>query len=160
MVGTDPYYNIFELEASLLGSTTISIDVPSTSIVLVNLIADRVEGGLDVTISHTNHGVILNDDFSPQRLLWNVPTAVNFISSTTARPGPYSFKGTMLNRLGSFYFDARGQPAEFQGQLFADTVGVSGMDFVCGGHFVGFTSKSCGNSGSTNSVRRNDEFGF
>ncbi|CAB9499808.1 expressed unknown protein [Seminavis robusta] len=174
LTGTDPVYNVFTLQAESLAAFTISIDAPTTSFVLINVVSSS--DPVTVEIQPQVQGVVLRQGMDPSRVLWNFEPAVHLVSVTDPpRSSPYLFFGTLLNRLGSMRFDAQGQRAEFVGQIFVNNLHLTQLRFECGGHFVGLRPQSCGPGQGASSeeqpasglgnipqpnVRRSDDFGF
>lgn len=114
--GSNLVYNMFTLPASIFSSTII-LQVPATSIVLLN-----VWNSGEIHIPHTSEGIILEEyeagsGLVPARhILWNIPRGVDLTASGSTsysrssssskftkgsrREVPFDFVGTMLNRRG------------------------------------------------------------
>mmetsp|Transcript_6388 Transcript_6388/g.12042 ORF Transcript_6388/g.12042 Transcript_6388/m.12042 type:complete len:1804 (-) Transcript_6388:97-5508(-) len=141
LVGSNDVYNMFELSIEALGKATVSISVPETSIVLVNLIPGEFNemNYVPVTVDPQVNGTILNDNIHPSKILWNAPFP--FDLKIPKRTTPYHFHGTLLGRRGEVRIDRQLEVHKnsWNGQLFANRIDAEDTDFVCA-PFIGLST--------------------
>lgn len=137
LTGWDTVYNVFAITASEMADSTIEIDAPSSSIILINVLGDPMQ---DLTVTSTSAGVLLGPNMIANNLIWNMPQGVHFLLNGANRPA-YQFSGTLLNGLGSVDLLVPSNVEQtWTGQMFANSLHSNGgINFECG-HFAGFAT--------------------
>ena len=138
--GSNPIYNIFEITVNDFSDKTIFIDVPPTSVVLVNVIVPAdIVGETIYLAQNSSKGVVLGQGVLAHNLIWNIIDEID-LSLRYPKRVDWAFHGTLLNPYGKMKLKtSKGSPIVWKGQLFAYHINAY-QDFQCGGHFAGFAS--------------------
>ena len=141
--GSNPVYNFFEITVNDFHDKTISIDVPPTSIVLVNVVVPEEDIGEKIYLGqNSSKGIVLGEGMVAHNVLWNVLGEID-INLHSPEQDDWAFYGTLLNPYGNMKLKtSKNSPVVWKGQLFSYSVNAYKHfeEFQCGGHFAGFAS--------------------
>lgn len=140
--GSNPVYNLFEISVIDFYDITFVLDVPSTSIALVNIAVPEEAFKKKIPLGRYSRGVHLhNTDLPAHNIIWNIldPTELELGKRIVK---DWEFHGTILNLNGRMKLKSdKYNPVIWKGQIFAEDLKVDHhFEIQCGGHFSGFAS--------------------
>ena len=142
LTGDNHVYNFFTIEVTEFANTTFIIDVPATSVVLVNVYVPPNNIGKNVYFGKyaQTKGVILRQGLTAHNVIWNIVNDVELKLDYKNVPFDWAFYGTVLNPYGKLYLKSdKYNPVVWMGQLFANDIHTHKyFQITCGGHFTAF----------------------